>query len=179
MVMVVVMAGMAGGAMVWGQIATRCSVPEALQIAAVGLAAGVLATWRIPLGHIDGIDLAPSMHWLAPTVDQVPEYDRGPVLVTLSYRVDPSHLAEFLRLMARQHNVRRRDGAFYWQLFQDAAASDCYLETFLAESWLEHLRQHERVTKSDRTLQDRIERCLTESSQPVVTHYLAVRKRSA
>jgi len=76
--------------------------------------------------------------------------------------------------MEQQRVARRRDGAFYWQLFQDAADSDRYLETFLAESWLEHLRHHERVTHADRLLQDKIYQCLADASQPVVTHYLAV-----
>jgi len=174
LVMVVVMGGMAGGALAWGQIATHLSVPEALQISAAGLAFSVLATWRIKLIQMEGIDLTPSMHWPAPAVDNEPAFDRGPVLVTLAYHVDPVHLSEFLRLMEQQRIARRRDGAFYWQLFQDAAAGDRYLESFLAESWLEHLRHHERVTRADRLLQDRIIQCLADASQPVVAHYLAV-----
>jgi len=134
MVMVVVMAGMAGGALVWGQIATHFSVPVALQLSSIGLALSVLATWRVRLIQMEGIDLSPSMHWPAPTVDQEHDFDRGPVLVTLAYQVDALHLSEFRRLMERQRMARQRDGAFYWQLFQDTAASDRYLETFLAES---------------------------------------------
>lgn len=144
-------------------------------MAAVGLALGVLATWRVRLLSREGVDLTRSMHWPAPAVDQTPEPDRGPVLVTVAYRVDPGHLAEFLGLMARQGAARRRSGAFYWQLFQDAAAGDAYLETFLTESWLEHLRQHERVTQAERVLQEKIRRCLLEpAGSPVVSHYLAV-----
>jgi len=122
----------------------------------------------------EGVDLAPSQHWGPPAVDQEPAYDRGPVLVTLAYQVNPARLPEFLRLMERQRVARQRDGAFYWQLFQDAAAGDRYLETFLAESWLEHLRHHERVTQADRLLQDEIGQCLVAESPAVVTHYLAV-----
>jgi len=174
MVMVVVMAGMAGGAMVWGQVAAHYSVPAALQISAIGLALSVFATWRVRLAQMEGIDLTPSLHWPTPAVDTMPALDRGPVLVTLAYQVAPARLSEFLRLMRRQRVARQRDGAFYWQLFQDAAAGDVYLETFLAESWLEHLRQHERVTQADRLLQDEISQCLADTTQPAVTHYLAV-----
>ena len=144
------------------------------EAAKLGLALSVLATWRIRLIQMEGIDLTPSLHWGTPVVDQEPAYDRGPVLVTLAYQVNPAHLSEFLRLMERQRVARQRDGAFYWQLFQDAAASDRYLETFLAESWLEHLRHHERVTQADRLLQDKIGQCLVGESPAVVTHYLAV-----
>lgn len=175
LVMMVFMGGMAGGSLAWGRVATALSVPEALRLAAAGLALGVLATWRVRLLPREGVDLTRSMHWPAPAVDQTPEPDRGPVLVTVAYRVDPGHLAEFLGLMARQGAARRRSGAFYWQLFQDAAAGDAYLETFLTESWLEHLRQHERVTQAERVLQEKIRRCLLEpAGPPVVSHYLAV-----
>ncbi len=178
MVMVVIMGGMAGGAFAWGQVATLLSVSDALQIAAAGLIFGVLATWRVRLPCLHGIDLTPSMHWPAHTVDKEPEFHRGPVLVTLSYRVSPVHVEQFLRLMERQRIVRRRSGAFFWRVFQDISASDCYLETFMVESWLEHLRQHERVTKADQALQEMIHECLAEDSQPVVTHYLAAKRTS-
>ena len=52
-----------------------------------------------------------------------------------------------MQLMRR---IRRRDGAIRWGLFEDAATPGRYIETFVVESWAEHLRQHERVTISDR-----------------------------
>ncbi len=174
MVMVMFMGGMACGALIWGQIATHYSLAVALQVSAVGLAFSVLFTWRIKLIQMEGVDLTPSLHWPSPVVDQEPELDRGPALVTLTYLVDPRHLSEFLRLMSRLRVTRRRDGAFYWQLFQDAADSHCYVETFLFDSWVEHLRHHQRVTKADRLLQDEIVQCLIDESSPIVSHCLAV-----
>ncbi len=174
MVMVMFMGGMAIGALLWGQLATHFSVADALQIAAVGLALSILATWRTKLIQMDDTDLTPSLHWPAPVVDKELDMYRGPALVTLAYTVDPVHLAKFLKLMQQQRVVRRRDGAFYWQLFQETADSHRYLETFLFDSWLEHLRHHKRVTKTDRLLQDEIILCLADYSVPVVTHHLAV-----
>ena len=34
----------------------------------------------------------------------------------------------------------RRDGAYAWGVFEDAADESRMVETFLVESWLEHLR---------------------------------------
>ena len=42
------------------------------------------------------------------------------------------------------------------------------METFLVESWLEHLRQHERVTKADRANEERVRSLLR--SDPKTTH---------
>ena len=46
--------------------------------------------------------------------------------------------------------IRRRDGAFMWELFSDIEQPDRMVECFMVESWLEHLRQHERATVADR-----------------------------
>jgi len=57
-------------------------------------------------------------------------------------------------------------------VFEDAADKGRMVETFLVESWLEHLRQHERVTNADRVLQDAVHR-FHISGDPKVTHLIA------
>lgn len=58
-----------------------------------------------------------------------------------------------LRVTAMQglRRQRMRTGAFQWGLYSDAADPSRYVETFLNESWAEHLRQHGRVTPCYRT----------------------------
>ena len=46
------------------------------------------------------------------------------------------------------------------------------LETFLVESWLEHLRQHGRVTNEDRVLQDLVNQFQIEGSMPKITRFI-------
>jgi hypothetical protein len=46
------------------------------------------------------------------------------------------------------------------------------IETFLVESWLEHLRQHERVTRVDRVVQELVNRFHIQGT-PKVTHLIA------
>jgi hypothetical protein len=46
------------------------------------------------------------------------------------------------------------------------------VETFLVESWLEHLRQRERVTAADRALQDLVNRFQTQGGTPKITHLI-------
>jgi hypothetical protein len=102
--------------------------------------------------------------------------DRGPVLVTVEYRIDPKTREIFLVALDRLGNERRRDGAYAWGVFQDAAEPGRFVETFLVESWLEHLRQHARVTNADRLLQNEIQRCNLEGT-PKVTHMIAVERK--
>jgi hypothetical protein len=43
------------------------------------------------------------------------------------------------------------------------------------ESWLEHLRQHDRVSVSDKALQDKISACLIAGTTKTINHYVASR----
>jgi len=85
------------------------------------------------------------------------EDDRGPALVTVEYRIDPAKRRPFLAAPDRLGRERRRDGAYRWGVFEDTADPARFIETFLVDSWLEHLRQHERVTNADRVLQTQVQ----------------------
>jgi Transmembrane secretion effector len=100
------------------------------------------------------------------------EQDRGPVLVTVDYRIDTRNRELFLIALEKLGRERRRDAAYAWGAFEDAAEAGRMVETFLVESWLEHLRQHERVTNADRVLQDAVQRFHIQD-EPRVTHLIA------
>jgi hypothetical protein len=80
----------------------------------------------------------------------------GPVLVTVEYLVDPRHANAFVDAMREYEDLRRRDGASRWGVYRDTEVRDRYVETFVVDSWAEHLRQHARLTQADRTLEERI-----------------------
>ena len=73
--------------------------------------------------------------------------------------------------LRRLAHERRRDGAYAWGVFEDAEEKGRYLETFLIASWMEHMRQHERVTNADRELQQEIRKLTT--APPKVAHLVA------
>jgi MFS family permease len=160
------------GSAIWGQIAGMAGLPAAHFLAAAGALAAIPLTWRWKLQTGAGVDLTPSMHWPTPVVTHEVEQDRGPVLVTVDYRIDPQERKSFLAALEKLGHERRRDGAYAWGVFEDAAVEGRMVETFLVESWLEHLRQHERVTNADRVLQDAVLRFHTKGT-PKVTHLIA------
>jgi MFS family permease len=163
---------MAAGSAIWGQAASMVGLQAAQFIAAAGAVAAIPLTWRWKLGTGTGVDLTPSMHWPEPIVTHEVERHEGPVLVTVEYRIDPSDREQFLAAMDQLGYERRRNGAYGWGVFEDSANEGRMLETFLVESWLEHLRQHERVTKADRVLQDLVNQFQTEGSEPKTTHFI-------
>lgn len=145
----VMQGGLAGGSLTWGLLTSATDVETALTIAAAGLVAGVVLARRWPLGETEHDDLSPAGVWSDPEVGVEPRPDDGPVLVTVDYRIDPADAQPFVRAMQELGRVRRRDGAYRWGLFGDLERSGAYLETFVVDSWSEHLRQHGRLTVAD------------------------------
>lgn len=173
------MGSMALGSLLWGKVADLTGISTSLQIAAVGMGITVGLTWRWRISGFEKFNLAPAMHWPAPMVHASVTHDRGPVLVTIYYQAAPEHIDAFLRLLRTLGQRRRRDGAFAWGIYEDTERPNHFIELFYVESWLEHLRQHERVTDDDRALQDRIRGLLAEGSTPRVSHYVAPIGRAA
>jgi quinol monooxygenase YgiN len=160
------------GSMIWGYFAGVMGLPITNFIAAAGIIVALPLTWRWKLQTALGIDLAPSMHWPAPIVVHEVDEDQGPVMVTVEYRIDPKSRKQFLAALDKLAQERRRDGAYAWSVFEDAAEEGRMVETFLVESWIEHLRQHDRVTNADRLIQDTVQRFDIEGT-PKVTHLIA------
>jgi MFS family permease len=171
--MLIFYAGLAGGSALWGAVADHLGVAESLLISAAGMVVGLLATSRFHLQSGEGLNLAPSRQWPAPIVRHDLEPERGPVLVTVEYQVDLERSAEFVRAMDEVRRIRLRDGALQWGLFVDAAVPGRHTEVFLVKSWLEHLRQHERVTVSDRDIEERARVFHSGPERPIVRHLIA------
>jgi MFS family permease len=166
--------GMALGSAFWGAVATHIGISAALQsAAAVSLIAGVAAAYFFPLRIGEELDLEPSLHWSEPVVVTEPHPQDGPVLVTVDYQIEPERAQEFVEAMRESKRILRRNGATRWGLFADPAQPGHYVETFLVESWAEHMRQHARVTNEDRAVQDQIRSFHSGDSAPVVTHLIA------
>jgi hypothetical protein len=79
---------------------------------------------------------------------------------------------EFLQTMKEMKRIRQRDGAIRWNLPRDTADPERYIESFVTESWADHLRQHERVTAEDREVEQRAEAFNVGPRPPRITHLI-------
>jgi MFS family permease len=172
MYMLVLFGGIAAGSALWGTVATFLGLPLALTAAAGMLLVGLAATSSSRLPDVTTLDLSPSMHWPAPAVAVQPHPDKGPVLIMIEYLIDAAQSHPFKLAMKSMRSFRLREGAMGWRLFVDAAEPRRYLESFMVESWIEHLRQHERVTVADREMEKMVHAFHTGSEPPIVTHLL-------
>jgi MFS family permease len=165
---------MTAGSLLWGQAASLSSVPLALGLAALLAVATGLAQRRLALPEA-GADLAPSNHWPEPMLAAPVPDAAGPVLVTVTYRIDPARRDTFLAAIAPLGEERRRNGAYSWQVYEDAAEPGRMVEVFLEESWEEHLRHHRRVTAADAEVQAGLAAFHIGEAPPEIRHLLGQR----
>ncbi|HEY1236544.1 MAG TPA: MFS transporter [Candidatus Binatia bacterium] len=172
---IVAQGGMAVGSAVWGLIAERVSLSMTLVFAAVTLAASIATALRYPMRFEEASDLTPSEHWPEPVFSTEPEPDAGPVLITVEYTVEPARAEKFVTAMRAVRTQRLRDGAYRWGLYNDTAAPRRFIETFVVESWAEHVRQHGRVTVADRDVEEVARAFHVGAVPPVISHLIYAR----
>jgi MFS family permease len=173
--MLVFQGGLAAGSAFWGLVGERAGVQAALLWAGISCVAtaAISYRWRLPTAPPD---VTPWNHWRMPALVKDLEIDLrdGPVLVTVEYFVDARHAQAFVDAMREYEHVRRRDGASRWGIYRDTEVPDRYVETFVVDSWAEHLRQHARLTQADRKLEDRIRELVRGPSK--VQHLIDARR---
>jgi len=142
--------GVATGSMMWGIVAEIWGIPTALLAASIGLVIGLVTSTRYNLKPLTDVDMTPSMHWSMPrAMIDIDDHEEGSVLVEMEFQIDPTHSHEFESAMNKVRSIMLRDGAINWELFHDIENPSRYVMMFTSESWTEHLRQHERITKAD------------------------------
>ncbi|MGL4353530.1 MAG: MFS transporter [Aeromonas popoffii] len=145
---------MALGSISWGLVASHVGVTGTLLTAASGILLLLPFTTRV---RLDGGDrsLTPSRHWPEPDPVDPAQQQTGPVMIHVRYRVMSGQEAPFKVLLRQLGETRHRDGGLEWHLFRDQEG-DGFIETFVLPTWLDHLRQHERVTDEEQQLQAQI-----------------------
>jgi len=170
------------GSFFWGWMGTRMGVSATLAIAAasgVVLAFAVLP-WRLEAprsavgqpGSLPFVPLAPE----APAAELAPLLNsaRGRVLEMVRYTVTPAERPAFLAVMAEVRLVRGRCGAVLWQLYEDVAHPEGWLELWSFESWTDHLREATRLAPEDQASLAALGDYKPQSTAPHVTRYIAV-----
>ncbi len=163
----------AAGSLGWGLVAQHAGLPVTLLVGAAGLAVAALLMHRITLPAGEA-DLQASNHWPEPVLAAPVAHDRGPGVVQVEYRIRAEDRAAFLYAMQAVAEERRRDGAYAWGVAEHTGEPERVIEWFLVESWAEHLRQHQRVSKANADLQAQALHFHVGPGRPVVHHFLAM-----
>ena len=166
--------GLAIGSVIWGSMANTLGIQITLSVASLALGATILAKKRYNTTLLDDLDFTPSGdHWSLPpdlSID-LPQSDNQ-VLITIDYKIDPKLSNEFEKSVPELGRILKSEGMAYWELFQDTADIGHYIEIRIADTWTDHMRQHERVTKNVQIMEDKIRLLLKDGSKPIVSHYI-------
>ena len=160
------------GSILWGTLASHTSVSGALTVAAAGQILSMLVTLRWKLPSDSATDLSPSNHWAEVAVAIPLANDRGPVLIEIEYRIATDKQAAFIAALRNFRVTRHRDGAIRWEVWEDVAEPGRVVEEFVVESWVEHQRQHARVTHTDALDQKLVNAFHIGDRPPAVRHLL-------
>ena len=168
------------GTFFWGWLGTRIGLTGALLTASVSGLVLAGAVRRYDLDQVDAAVplasgklpvLAPQA--VAPEIAPTLAAARGRILQTQSYRIDPQRKEVFLSVMADVRDVRGRAGAVIWQLYEDVADADGWLEIWAVENWTDHLREAGRMSDADRACLARgLALCIADVRPP--ERYVAV-----
>jgi MFS family permease len=172
--------GMALGGVIWGFIAEHVSTSKSLMCASVGLAVTLPLSLRFHVLRGVQPDFSPHLYTLPPPkLASEREDSAGPVRVSIDYSIDPRDYAAFTKAVHQLRDVRLRDGAIRWGVYQDATDPARINETFVTESWLEYMRQRERFTASDRQIRDHVWSFHRGSEPPRISHMFYAKEVSA
>jgi MFS family permease len=146
------------GTLFWGWLSTQIGLSQAmLAAAATGVVLSVLARRA-------NIDLEPNMIAAVPRdAPPVPEAvdpelielvseGRNRVMEWQRYRINSGNSEQFIAAMAEVRDVRGRAGAVGWQLYEDIAHADGWVEVWTVENWTDHLREATRLSGADRAV---------------------------
>src|SRR5260221_1395339 len=172
--MLVYMGTWTAGSAFWGYIAGWPGTLISLISAAIGTAVCpiLILISRLP---DTPVDLGAWDHWGKPMLVGEVDPSQGPVLVTVEYEVELTKAEEFLEALHKFALVRRRDGASRWGVYRDTEHPAHYVETFIVDSWPKQLRQHERLMRGDRDLQETARRY--QSKHTRLRHFIYARSK--
>lgn len=166
------------GSFAWGWVGDKIGLSDTfLAATVVGLVLMVFARFfsieavtRAPMPAAE--QPAPLPEAPAPEFVPLLRTVRGRVMEMAHYQVEPSRRPEFLKLMSEIRHVRGRAGARFWQLYEDVAHPQGWVEVWTMESWTDHLREAIRLLDDDKRLLAAVAVFQHDATRP--SRYLAV-----
>lgn len=167
--------GMAAGSWAWGAVTVHLGPAGGLLAAGLALLCGAALGLRYRLPPLEALNLDPLSRWREPKVAVDIEPRSGPVFVTIEWRIRQQDVVEFLNAMEERRRIRRRDGARHWALLRDLTDPELWIERYDSPTWVEYVRQAQRVTQADADIGDRV-RALHIGPEPPVVHRMVERQ---
>jgi MFS family permease len=150
------------GSFFWGWLGGSIGLPSTL-LAAAGT--GVVLAMGARFFSIEAIVAArttaapaeapPTPEAPAPELMPILRNAKGRVMEMVHYRVQVAERDAFMAVMREVRLVRGRAGAQFWQVYEDVAHPEGWVELWSMESWTDHLREVVRLSEDDRLVLSR------------------------
>jgi MFS family permease len=173
--------GLVVGSLLWGTIANIFGISITLLVSSLALGTTIITSKRYNSSLLDDLDFTPvSDHWPLPSQSSIDlSQNENKALITIEYyKIDPKFSSEFEKSLRELGRILRSEGMAYWELFQDPEDASHYIEIRIADTWTDHLRQHEYVTKNVQITENRIRAIIKDCPQPKISHYIGKSSRS-
>ncbi|MFL6320729.1 MAG: MFS transporter [Nitrososphaeraceae archaeon] len=167
--------GLVVGSVIWGTVANTFGIPDTLLVASLTLGATIIAKKRYSSTLLEDLDFTPaSDHWSLPPQSLVdPSQNDSQALITIEYnKIDPKLSDQFEQNVRELGRILKSEGMAYWELFQDPSDIGHYIEIRIADTWTDHMRQHEYVTKNVQFMENKIRALIKDCPQPIISHYI-------
>jgi hypothetical protein len=167
--------GLVVGSIIWGIIANTFGIPITLLVSSIFLGTTIFTKKRYDSKVLDDLDFtSASDHWsLPPQSSFDPLQNENQALITIEYtRIDPKLAVDFETNIRELGRILKSEGMAYWELFQDPSDNSHYIEIRIADTWTDHIRQHENVTKNVAHMENKIRELIKDSPSPKVSHYI-------
>lgn len=169
----------AAGSALWGVVASHGGLNAAYWGIAIGLVLGGGLTLKASPVKSKSPDHTPAGHWPGPIVSADPPLEAGPIMVHLEYTVGSAEADAFVTAISELARSRRRYGASHWWLFHDISDPTCFIETWIEDTWADHLRNHQRVSVAHQDIERSVRALIRAGSDIVTRHYIAARRPAA
>jgi MFS family permease len=145
--------GMAIGSWAWGDLTDALGIEFALLISAALMLLSCLLGLRLRMPRIT--TRTDEAEMLAdPEVRLALTGRSGPLVVEIEYWVPQEKARAFYNAMQAVQLLRQRAGAYGWSIARDIADPDLWTERYHCPTWLDYLRQRNRLTRAERTLEE-------------------------
>lgn len=161
--------GMTFGAWFWGVLAEAQGTGFALTIAGVCLIVAAALGFVFGLPEVPDGGLEPLNRFREPVRMIDLTRRRGPIAVTITYKIAQGDVPAFIAAMRQRRRIRRRDGALGWTLMRDIEQPNIWSESYYVRTWQDYVRHNERRTQGDAANIDAI-RALHQGPEPPVVH---------
>jgi hypothetical protein len=167
----------ATGGVIWGSAVVTVGINYTLLGAAILFLISLALSSRLSINFTGSLNFDPApVTTFSHKLIYTPQPCDGPVLISVEFQVECARGREFMETMREVRLIHLRSGAYSWRLHEDLTCPNTFRLEVVVPSWNEHLRQKERITKTEQDVLERAWSLHSAQRPPEERIYLLVNR---